>query len=103
VSIAQLGTADPDPRRGTRTGVEQRWRVVAVLAPTPAVDGVLSEPNEQRNLARSARGLPAYLKQGVSFSARITIAIHPVIPAQVYEPGYDQLGQFKGQLSWRQK
>jgi cellulose synthase/poly-beta-1,6-N-acetylglucosamine synthase-like glycosyltransferase len=74
VSIVPLGTADPDPRRATRTGVEQRWRVVAVLPPTPAVDIVIPVHNEKRDLARSVRRLHAYLKHEFPFSARITIA-----------------------------
>lgn len=74
VSIASLGTPDPDPRRSTRTRVEQRWRVVAVLPPTPAVDIVIQVHNEDRDLARSVRRLHAYLKHEFSFSARITIA-----------------------------
>jgi hypothetical protein len=99
VSIAPLGTADTDPRLATRTGVEQRWRVVAVLPPTTAVDIVIPVHNEGRDSVRSVGRLHAYLQHEFPFSARITIAIHPV--PQLVEDRYDQLGQFGGQISGR--
>lgn len=74
VSIAALVTGDPDPRWPSQAGPQPRWRVVAVLTPTPAVDVVIPVHNEERVLAGSVRRLHAYLKHEFPFSARITLA-----------------------------
>lgn len=73
MSSAALGTADSDPKSASRTS-PRRWRVVAALPPTPAVDIVLPVHNEEADLARSVRRLHAYLTHEFPFSARITIA-----------------------------
>lgn len=55
-------------------GLEQRWRVVAVLPQQPAVDVVIPVHNDERDLERSVGRLHAYLERHFPFSSRITIA-----------------------------
>jgi Glycosyl transferase family 2 len=81
MNLTVLDVADPDPgtahlRPGwaSRSGLPQRWRVVAVLTPKPAVDIVIPVCNEERRLAGSIGRLHAYLQHEFPFSARITIA-----------------------------
>lgn len=55
-------------------GLEQRWRVVAVLPRQPAVDVVIPVHNDERDLESSVGRLHAYLERDFPFSSRITIA-----------------------------
>jgi glycosyltransferase involved in cell wall biosynthesis len=55
-------------------GLEQRWRVVALLPRQPAVDVVIPVHNDEMDLERSVGRLHAYLKHDFPFSSRITIA-----------------------------
>ena len=55
-------------------GLEQRWRVVAMLPRQPAVDIVIPVHNDETDLERSVGRLRAYLKRDFPFSWRITIA-----------------------------
>jgi glycosyltransferase involved in cell wall biosynthesis len=74
MSNTALDTTDPDRRRARMVGLEQRWRVVAVLPQQPAVDIVIPVHNDQADLERSVGRLHAYLERDFPFSSRITIA-----------------------------
>ncbi len=55
-------------------GLEQRWRVVAILPQQPAVDVVIPVHNDEQDLERSVGRLHAFLEHDFPFSSRITIA-----------------------------
>jgi glycosyltransferase involved in cell wall biosynthesis len=55
-------------------GLEQRWRVVAILPRQPAVDIVIPVHNDEKDLERSVGLLHSYLERDFPFSSRITIA-----------------------------
>jgi glycosyltransferase involved in cell wall biosynthesis len=55
-------------------GLEQRWRVVAILPRQPAVDIVMPVHNDEVDLEDSVGRLRAYLQRDFPFSWRITIA-----------------------------
>jgi glycosyltransferase involved in cell wall biosynthesis len=74
VNITALDTTDPDRRWASMAGLEQRWRVVALLPRQPAVDVVIPVHNDERDLERSVGRLHAYLEHDFPFSSRITIA-----------------------------
>jgi glycosyltransferase involved in cell wall biosynthesis len=74
MSNTALDTTEPDRRRARMAGLEQRWRVVALLPRQPAVDVVMPVHNDETELDGSVGRLRAYLKSDFPFSTRITIA-----------------------------
>jgi glycosyltransferase involved in cell wall biosynthesis len=74
VNITAIDTTDPDRRWARMAGLEQRWRVVALLPRQPAVDVVIPVHNDEMDLERSVGQLHEYLKHDFPFSSRITIA-----------------------------
>jgi hypothetical protein len=74
VDSTALDTTDPDRGRARMAGLEQRWRVVAILPRQPAVDIVIPVHNDEKDLERSVGLLHSYLERDFPFSSRITIA-----------------------------
>jgi glycosyltransferase involved in cell wall biosynthesis len=74
MSNTALDMTDPDRRRARMAGLEQRWRVVAMLPRRPAVDIVIPVHNDETDLESSVGRLHEYLKRDFPFSWRITIA-----------------------------